>query len=471
MIVVTGLSHHTAGIEVREQVAFTPEDEARLTVELLDAGLASEAFVISTCNRLEIVAFSTNDSDLAVSACSRACREAIVSRCPAAEDSLYSHRDQAAVRHLVRVASSLDSLVVGEAQILGQMKQGFERGRRLSTVGPAMHQLFARVARGAKRVRSETSIGVGQVSVPSIAIELAVQIFGELSGRRAILVGAGDMGQTVARLLADLGARVSVVGRNLQRVTTVAEKVGGTPHVLAELPELLVDAEVLVSSTSSPHPVVTGSQLSLRKKNRRAANLLCIDLAVPRDIDPALGKLDGTFLYDVDDLAQVAQQSAKSRQAEAGAAEEIVSQVVADWERHTQAQQVVPTIKALRAKMRLGLEAELERSLKGRLRHLNVDERAALAKMLDAGINRTLHGVVTRLRTEAARDNSTASDELAAMLAHLFELEDVAEEELDVPTVRVPNSAPTHEAPDPSRKSAPVHEALEPMSVPRLKNS
>lgn len=471
MIVVTGVSHHTAGIEVREQVALSTEEEAQLTVGLLQSGTAAEVFVISTCNRLEIVALSSDDSASSIDACAAACREAIVSRCRAAESSVYCHRDQSAVRHLVRVASSLDSLVVGEAQILGQMKRGFERGRRLSTVGSGMHQLFTRVARGAKRVRSETSIGVGQVSVPSIAIELAVQIFGDLKGRRALLIGAGDMGQSVARLLVEMGARVSVVGRNIERVAAVASKVGGSSHVLTELPQLLVDAEVVVCSTSSPHPVLTEAQLALRRKNRRASNLFCIDLAVPRDIEPGIGKLDGTFLYDVDDLAQVAQQSAKSRLEEATAAEDIVSQVVADWERHTQAQQVVPTIKALRAKMRLGLEAELERSLRGRLRHLDGEDRTALAKMLDAGINRILHGAFTRLRTEAARESSTASDEFAAMLAQLFDLEHVGQDELDIPAVRVPTSATNNEAPEPLPKSASSHEAPAHLPAPRIKNS
>ncbi len=442
MIVLTGLSHHTADISIREQVALSVEEEAELTHALLRSGVVAEAFVVSTCNRVEIVALSKDDSEATVETCVQVCQKAILDRSVDAKKSVYSHRDIAAVRHLIRVACSLDSLVVGEAQILGQIKQGYERAKGLSAVGSGLHQLLMRVVRGAKRVRNETNIGEGQVSVPSIAIDLAMQIFGDLAGRHAVLVGAGEMGRTVARLLNEAGAHVKVVGRDLERVRPVAEEVGGAAHLMGELEQLLVEAEVVVSSTSATLPVIVQDTLKLRQKKRRGANLFCIDLAVPRDIQPAVGKMDGVFLYDVDDLSQVAAESAQSRQKEAKAATTIVEQVVSDWERHTQAQQITPTIKALRAKLRLGFEVELDKSLRTKLKDLTPEHRQALVKMLDAGINRVLHAPVTHLREEASRSDPSGAEEFSGMLQELFDLGQIADEELDVPTVRVSPSAP-----------------------------
>ena len=465
MIVLTGLSHHTADISIREEVALSVGEEAELTQTLLQSGVVKEVFVVSTCNRVEIVALSAEDSQHGAMVCAEVCKSALLERSVRAKDALYSHRGLEAVRHLIRVACSLDSLVVGEAQILGQIKQGYERARGLAAVGPGLHQLLMRVVRGAKRVRNETNIGVGQVSVPSIAIDLAVQIFGDLKGRHAVLVGAGDMGQTVARLLRDAGARVQVVGRDLARVRPLAEEIGATAHGMSELEQLLVEAEVVVSSTSASEPVITRNTLSLRQKNRRAGNLFCIDLAVPRDIEPAVGKLDGVFLYDVDDLSHVAEQSAQSRSQEATLAHTIVEQVVSGWERHVHVQQVTPTIKALRAKLRLGLEAELDKSLRTKLKDLNYEQRAAIATMLDAGIRRVLHAPITHLREEASRVDATGAEELAGTLSELFDLQEIVSHELDVPSVRVfPVSVPPGVYPT-SSSSEPPAPSQEPPSL------
>lgn len=451
MIVLTGLSHRTADISIREEVAFSAEEEATLTRSLIESGVVAEVFVVSTCNRVEIVARSVADSDQSVRDCVEICREALVKRSARAQASVYAHRDLEAVRHLVRVACSLDSLVVGEAQIMGQIKKGYERARKLDAVGSGLHQLLMRVVRGAKRVRNETSIGMGQVSVPSIAIDLAQQIFGDLSGRHAVMIGAGEMGQAVARLLRDAGAIIKVVGRTMERARPLAESIGASAHAVSELEDLLVEAEVVVSSTSSSEPVLTRGTLVKRYKKRRAANLFCIDLAVPRDIEPSVGKLDGVFLYDVDDLSEVAEQSTKLRQKEAEAAQAIVEQVVGEWDRHTHAQQVTPTIKALRAKLRLGLEVEFNKSLKSKLRDLDPSQRLAIARMLDAGINRVLHSPITHLRQEASRSDP-AAEEFAGMLSELFELSQLSEDELDVPSVRVHSMTSTSIAP-----SSPEH--------------
>lgn len=256
MILVVGLSHHTAAISIREQVALAEADVDAFVASFFRRDEVSEAFVVSTCNRVEVVLATARDDAHTLLLCKNAVKAAFIARSADAEPALYFHEGSDAVRHVVRVASSLDSLVVGEAQILGQLKQGFDRAIGNATVGPTLHQLYARAARGAKRVRTETTIGSGQVSVPSIAIALAGQIFGELRGRKAVLVGAGEMGQTVARLLSDAGAELRVVGRSLERVAQVAEKMGGTSHHLDSLVDLLVDADVVVCSTSAPGHVL-----------------------------------------------------------------------------------------------------------------------------------------------------------------------------------------------------------------------
>lgn len=439
MIVVVGLSHHTASIEIREQAALTEEGVLELSAELCQAEHIAEAFVVSTCNRVEIIASSTDDDPASAEACSAACRLALLKRAPRAAHSLYTHAGENAVRHLFRVASSLDSLVVGEAQILGQIKQGFESGRQAATIGGTLNQLFSRAARTAKRVRTETTIGAGQVSVPSIAIDLAKQIFGDLEGRRAALIGSGDMGQAVARLLRDAGAELTVVGRTPEKVGALAAKMGGEARLMEDLEEVLTETDVVVSSTSAMQPVVTPRHLGHRQKVRHGGNLFLIDLAVPRDVAPEVGKLEGVFLYDVDDLAQVASESAGSRKKAAENAEKIVAECVAEWARRQNAQAITPTIKALRAKMRSALEEELSRSLRGRLRGLDEQQRNALAKMLDAALNRILHEPVTRLRAEVTRTEGPSADELAELLSELFELTDIPPEELDVSSVRVPD--------------------------------
>ncbi len=455
MIVAVGVSHHTASIEVREKIALDKEQSKQLVTSLVDEPHIAEAFIVSTCNRLEIFAVAVKDDPFHHAAAAQACRDSLLTRSASAGPSIYTHTGTNAVRHLIRVASSLDSLVVGEAQILGQLKEGFEIARTVGAVGTRLHQLFSVATRGAKRVRTETTIGMGQVSVPSIAADLAVQIFGDLKGRRAVLIGAGEMGQAVARLLRASGAQLSVVGRTEHRVAALAEKFQAEAHPLAALSEVLVDADIVVSSTSAPHPILTPAHLEQRKRRRGEKNLFLIDLAVPRDIDADVGKIDGVFLYDIDDLSGVANQSSEIRGAAAKEAEGIVEGLVRDFERRSQAEQVTPMIKALRAKMRLALEEELGRSLRGRLKDLGDEERTALAKMLDSGLSRILHDPVTRLRDAAGRGAGTegeraSAEDYVAALSELFDLPDVGEDELDVSSVRLPSKGIEGTAPPPS---------------------
>ncbi len=428
MIVVVGVSHHTAPIELREQAALSVEAEQDLLVELTTGPFVAELFVVSTCNRVELIAVPTALTHEAVESCREACSNALLARAPALSGYLYSHAGVAGVRHLVQVAASLDSLVVGEPQILGQLKQGFERARDQGTVGPTLHRAFARAVRGAKRIRTETQIGSGQVSVPSIAVQLATQIFGDLRGHRAVLLGSGEMGQSVARLLGEAGAKLTVVGRNRERVAAIARELGAEGRPLADLEAVLRGADVVVTSTSSREALVTKALVAPLRKARKGRNLFFIDLAVPRDVEASVGELDDVFLYNIDDLSGVALESAEVRRKEAERAESLVEETVRDFQRWAEGEQATPVIKALRAKLRAAVEIELEKSLKGRLRDLDIEQRAALVKLLDSSLNRMLHVPTVRLREQATGQGTLDADDLGSSLRQAFGLDELAEE-------------------------------------------
>ncbi len=423
MIVVVGLSHRTAPIAVREAIVLPPTEVTTLLRELCSLPQIGEALIVSTCNRVELVAAGKSmDADLA--AVAAACVDALCQRAPKIRDHLYRFSAGDAVRHLFRVAASLDSLVLGEPQILGQLKEAFDVAREQRALGPILNRTLPRALRAAKRVRSETSIGSGQVSVPSVAVDLARQIFGDLSGREVLLVGSGDMAETAARQLRGAGARIVVVGRNLERAEAVARTVEGEGRLWSQLPASLAKADVVITSTSAPGYVIDYETVALAHKRRRGENQFLIDLAVPRDVAPEVEKLDGVFLYNVDDLSAVVARSREGRSREAERAEEIVVAEAIGYDRWADAEQATPTIVALRGRLRAALDAELGRSLKGRLRHLSEEDRGAISKMLDASVNRLLHGPTLRLRKAAVERGPDAMplDQLAGALSELFEL-------------------------------------------------
>jgi glutamyl-tRNA reductase len=423
MIVVVGLSHHTAPIAVREAIALPAEVVPELLRELCEAPSVGEALIVSTCNRVELIAAGKSvDADL--SRVVEACAKSLCQRAPAIRDHLYRHSGGAAVRHLFRVAASLDSLVLGEPQILGQLKQAYDLSREARVLGPILNRTVPRAIRVAKRVRSETTIGQGQVSVPSVAVDLARQIFGDFSRRCVMLVGSGEMAETAAKQLRGAGARVIVVGRNLARAQEVAAAVDGEGRGWNELGATLAEADVVITSTSAKGYVVDYDTVAAARKKRRGHNQFLIDLAVPRDIDPRVEKLDGVYLYNVDDLTAQVQQSLSARSREAERAEAIVVSEALGYDRWADAEQATPTVVALRARVRAALEVELGRSLKGRLRHLGLEDRVALEKMVDASVNRVLHGPTLKLRQAASERAAEALslEQLASAVNELFEL-------------------------------------------------
>jgi glutamyl-tRNA reductase len=336
--------------------------------------------------------------------------------------------DRAGIEHLFRVASSLDSLVVGEPQILGQLKDAFSCARGVHAVGPWLNRAFEHAFRVAKRVRSETALGAGQVSIPTVAADLAREIFSELAGHKVVLVGTGEMATLVATLLGKAGAQVFVVGRTLDRAREVAQKLGAEPRSWEDFPSLLALADIVVSSTSAPGYVVTLEQLAQTRRQRHGRNLFLVDLAVPRDVDPRIADLDGVFLYNVDNLSQVADTALADRWREAEKAAAIVSEETESFLRRTHAERITPTLVALRERFRTTLEAELEHSLRGQRVALEPAQKESLQKALGSAVEKMLHAPTERLREWAKDDNfgDWHTDLLVSAVEELFQLREQA---------------------------------------------
>jgi glutamyl-tRNA reductase len=426
MMVIVGLSHRTAPVEVRESLAIPKDGLPEALRRLSSASSVGEVICISTCNRVEIVAAPRQGvalDDMLADLTGELDEMAHRINGTSVRAHLYRYRDREAALHLFRVAASLDSIVVGEPQILGQVKEAFEAAQAAGTVGPTLSRVISRALHAAKRVRTETAIGEGLMSVSSVAVDLAHQIFGGLAGHKALLVGAGEMAEAAALLLARAGASVLVINRSPERAAELALRVGGSPRPWDELPSALAMSDVVLSSTSSRGFVLPHDMVARAVKLRRGRSLFLIDIAVPRDIEPTVNTLDNVFLYDVDDLEGIVRESMHGRQAEAQKAESIVTEEARGLESWVEARGVTPTIVALRAKVRGTLQAELERSLGGKLRHLGDAERAALSAMCDAAVNKLLHAPTAHLRKNAGDPRGEA---WAQTLRELFELPDVA---------------------------------------------
>lgn len=473
MISIVGVSHRSTPIEVREKLAFDDADRAALLGSLVETPAIAEALVVSTCNRVEVVVAPAPGAGERAAA--DTVTQALLSRVPAAAPHLYSYLGPRAVHHLFRVTASLDSLVVGEPQILGQVKDAFERARRAETLGAALHRVVARAIRTAKRVRSETPIGTGQVSVPTVAVDLTRQIFDPLEGRTVLLIGSGEMAEQVARLLRGAGCRILVLGRTETKVRELAESVGGQARGFHELKAGLVEADVVVSSTSAPGYLIDRDAVAGARRSRRGRSLFFVDLAVPRDIDPGVESLDGVFLYNIDDLSNVVAEALSGRRRGAEQAERIVAAEAASFDRWLEGTQVTPIVVALRARFETVFSRELEKSLKGRLRHLASSDREALEKMVGAAINKLLHAPTRRLRQGAMeRDwEGPPLEQLIEALDDLFSLSNEASlEELQSGPPPAPPSdandlAPSREAPGSGDVCAAIVQALSRTGAPR----
>ncbi len=419
-LLVLGLSHKTAPVAIRERFALTEDALAAAASRARDVPGCRESFLVSTCNRVELYAAceSATAAEEALSAVMAA-----VGNAPTAQvrPHLYSHAGPLAIRHLFRVAASLDSLVVGEPQILGQLKAAYELCRATGITGPTLHRAMERASAVAKRVRSETGIGRSSVSVSSVAADLARQIFGDLSQCSVLLVGAGKMGELAARHFKTHGAQnLFVANRNFDRARKVAEALGGHPRDLNELENLLVQAEIVVTSTGAASYIINQAMVKRALKVRKYRPIFFIDIAVPRNIEPGINTLDNVYLYDVDDLSGIANENLAGRQREAEQAETMVADETQRFLKDLAGSAVTPTLQALRRKADEVKVAELERAMR-KLADLDEKQRKSVEMLADGVVNKLLHDVFIGLKDAARGDRG---DEMAAAVRKLFALDE-----------------------------------------------
>lgn len=420
-LLVIGLNHKSAPVATREAFAVPSEAVVGLDRRIVLEPVISEAMILSTCNRVELYAVAETD-DVMSSA-----HEALV-RILASERGLdpleltlhgYSHQGIDAARHLVRVCASLDSLVVGEAQILAQVKEAFTHAKEAGSVGPVLEQVVQAAFRGGKAVRTETEIASESVSIGSVAVELAKRIFPSLARCSVLVVGAGKMGRVTARSLARAGvAEVVVTNRSPARAEKLAQELGWIARPFADLDELLVRADVVLTCTGADRPILEQRRLRTIVKRRKYRPLFIVDIAVPRDVEPAVSELDQVYLYNIDDLEAVSREHLEKRQGEAAKAEAIVAATVDQIKERSGAQAVVPVLKALRERVDVVARGELERAFQRRLQHLGAAEREAVEAALQAALNKLLHPAMTALREHGQADGPSFDLPTAARLLY-----------------------------------------------------
>jgi glutamyl-tRNA reductase len=396
-LLAIGASHKTASLALRERLSLPEGRAASLLGELVRAPEVHEAVAISTCNRTELYLVAADPVDAESLALSALARQAGI-RPTELLGNLYSLRGTDAVRHLFNVAAGLDSMIIGENEIQGQVRRSYELALVEGTTGPITNRVFRDAIAAGKRARSETGIGRLRVSVSSMAVELAQQVLGDLASRRVLVIGAGENGEITARALADRGVHtIFVANRRYDRAIGLAARFGGEAVRFDELPELLAEADIVVASTASPHQIVGREELALVLEGRTGRPLLIIDIAVPRDIDPSVRDLPGLTLYDMDDLQHAVARNMSGREAEAVKAAGLIELEVDRFARWLGSLEIVPTIAALRER---GDEivAQVLRENDERWESASENDRRRLELMARAVVSRLLHEPTLRLK-------------------------------------------------------------------------
>ena len=406
-LVLIGVNHKTAPLEVRERIAISRDDLPEATRALAAVPGVAECMIVSTCNRVEILA-AVESSSLDSSPDLTTFLQRHFNLAPALlVPHLYVHRDREAVAHLFRMAASLDSMVVGEPQILGQVKEAFATARASGTVGGELEHLLQCTFAAAKKVRSETEIGSNSVSIASVAVELARKIFGSLQGRTVFLVGEGKMSELAARHLVQQGAgAILVTNRTLERARKMAEGFSGQVIPFEQLHEAASQADIVISSTGAPHPIFCREHGQVFLQRRRNRPMFFIDIAVPRDVDPLMGKLEGIFVYDIDDLQAIAAAHLSERSREAADAEALISAEVERFHQRQLTVNAAPAIVALQQQAEEIRQTELKR-VQARLGSLSAEQIAAVEALTRGLVNKFLHPPMQALK-QAARENDAA---------------------------------------------------------------
>ncbi|MEE8200310.1 MAG: glutamyl-tRNA reductase [Candidatus Acidoferrales bacterium] len=392
---LVGLNHRTAPIEVRERLHFAEKDLPAALHALRERPGVNEALIFSTCNRVEVLARLEDGikalplvSDF-LAATRRVARGSF-------EPLLYHHSQREAIRHVFRVASSLDSMVVGEPQVLGQVKAAYATARAVGSLGGILDEVLTRSFAVAKKVRAETGIATTAVSVSYAAVELARKIFGELEGRNVFVIGAGKMSELAARHLLHSGAQtIFVANRTYARAQELAQAWGGKAIQYDDLLKYISQADIILSSTGAPHYIIKKEHGQRFLAERRNRPMFFIDIAVPRDIDPALNELDNIFVYNIDDLEQVIAANRRERAREAVRAEEIIEREVDRFLTRLKTLELGPTLVALQEKLHGIRKHELERA---RLRNLTPEQQAVVEEMTRSLVNKILHMPLTQMK-------------------------------------------------------------------------
>jgi glutamyl-tRNA reductase len=415
-LLVFGVSYRTAPLSLRERLAVAQERVVADLQALMQQGGLHEGVLLSTCNRVEVIA-TTDVPEAAVSGALNYFNGRVA---PEKVDTVaYRHVGREAARHLFRVASGLDSMVLGEPQILGQVKDAFSVALAAGTVGSYLGRSFERSFGVAKRVRTETAIAAGNVSVSSIACDLAENIFGDLKDRRILLIGAGKMSEVAARSLTARGARLFVVNRSSERAESLAAACGGVARPLEALATELAEADVVISSTAKQDFVITYELMHGVCKLRKFRPLFIIDIAVPRDVDPRVDSLRNVFLYDMDDLQKVSRENLAARERAVAEAEQLIELELDELERWARSVELTPTIVALRERVRGVLRAELDKTFPKL--DLPETERKKLEAMCEAMANKLLHQPLTELKQSQSSHDGSA---LVEAVQRLFKLEE-----------------------------------------------
>ncbi|HKO96350.1 MAG TPA: glutamyl-tRNA reductase [Pyrinomonadaceae bacterium] len=399
-ILLVGINHKSAPIDVRERLAFNDDACNAGLRSLVDGEIIREGLIVSTCNRVEVLTESTHLqlNDTAQRVIQFLSRDEYVPQ-SFFEHHLYKHTDDKAVRHLFRVASSLDSMVVGEPQVLGQMRRAYSIALEAGTAGRVFNRLLPSAFRVAKRVRTETGIGASAVSISYMAVELGKKIFSSLKGQTALLIGAGEMAELSARHLVNAGVtRVLLANRTEEPAQRLAAELGGEAVSLDRLPDHLVEADVVICSTAADHFVVTEEMVRKALTRRRNRPAFFIDISVPRNIDPAIGNIPNVFVFDIDDLESVISSNIREREREAERAKLIVESEIMQFQSSLRALDAGPTIGALRQTLQDVARQELNRQ-RSRLGSLTPEQERAIEALLMSTVNKISHPVLTHMRS------------------------------------------------------------------------
>jgi glutamyl-tRNA reductase len=419
-LVCVGVNHRRAPVELREKVAFNGDEIERALPEMVKLEGVNEALVLSTCNRVEV--YVAGEPDTSPYQLTQFLHKFHGIEEGVLDEHMFRLVGEDAASHLFRVASSLDAIVVGEPQILGQVKNAYHKAAGVGTCGTTLNQVFHKAFNVAKRVRTETAIASSAVSVSYAGVELARKVLGEITGLQCLLVGAGEMGELAAQHFVERGAQLLVMNRSYERAHRLAEQYGGAARDITELWDMLTRVDIVLCSTSAPNFVINKDMMKRAAKKRRFRPIFLIDIAVPRDIDPAVGDVEGVFCFDVDDLAEVVEENLEIRRSEADRAEDIVREEVIGFAKKTRERRAVPTIKALQKLANEVAAAEMEKTLAVLGDEATKKQKKSVEAMGKAIVKKLLHTPLMKVKEQSLKGSVDGADLLGA-LQDLFDLE------------------------------------------------